>query len=79
MTGLISILFVLTVLLCVFGTFILFYRCRHKHKRNQEFVPKPKTDDTIKQQPYMSAVFVRSQQNVNDSKGPDIITNTFGE
>ncbi|XP_065206012.1 MAM domain-containing glycosylphosphatidylinositol anchor protein 1-like isoform X2 [Planococcus citri] len=80
MAGLISVLFVLTVLLCVFGTFIFFYRCRRKHKRDQEFAPKPsKTDDTIKNQPYMSAVFVRSQQNVvSDSKGPDIITNTFG-
>lgn len=81
MTGLITVLFVLSVLLCVFGVFIIFYRCRRMHKRDGEFAPKAsKTDDTIKNQPYMSAVFVRSQQNVvSDSKGPDIITNTFGK
>lgn len=75
-TGLISILFVLIVLLCIFGTSIVFYRCRHKYKqREQETPPKHKSDD-IKEQPYMSAVFVRSQQTVKDAKGPDIITNT---
>lgn len=78
MTGLISILFLFTIVVCIFGTSIIFYRCHRKCKRSEEMEPKHKTDD-IKDQSYVSAVFVRNQQTVSGSKGPDIITNTCGE
>lgn len=80
MTGLIFVLFLLTVVLCVFGTSIIFCRCRHRQfHQPEETDAKHHKVDEIKDQSYMSAVFVANQPSVNDAKGPDIITNTCGK